>query len=72
MLTREQFDVLREKAQYAHKPISVLVREAVETVYLAEYAHQKRLEALAQLLTIDAEVAEWEQMEDEIERGALA
>jgi len=54
-----------------HKPVSHLVREALEEVYLGGTAMEDRREALADLLSMDAPVADWGQMEDEIILGAI-
>lgn len=70
VLTDDQFTRLSELAAEAAKPISVLVREAIEAVYFEPEQQQKRLEALEKLLALGAPVAEWEQMEEEIIRGA--
>ena len=72
VVTREQYAALSELAQRTHKPISVLVREAVETTYFAEREQQRRMDALEQLLALHATVADWETMEEEIKRGALS
>ncbi|HID51113.1 MAG TPA: ribbon-helix-helix protein, CopG family [Anaerolineae bacterium] len=71
VLTKEQYDALSRLAREEEKPVSVLVREAVEKVYFEEAERKRRQEALAALLSLDAPVADWEQMEDEIISGAL-
>lgn len=71
VLTKEQYDALSRLAREEEKPVSVLVREAVEKVYFEETERKRRQEALAALLSLDAPVADWEQMEDEIISGAL-
>jgi len=70
VLTEEQYQVLSRFALEQDKPISVLIREAVERVYFLQAARNKRRAALANLLSLDAPVADWEQMEDEIIQGA--
>lgn len=71
VLTKEQYDALSRLAREEEKPVSVLVREAVEKVYFEEAERKRRQEALAALLSLDAPVADWEQMEEEIISGAL-
>lgn len=71
VLTEKQFRELERVAEDTGKPISLLVREAVETVYFAPQQEAKRLKALEELLSLDAPVADWDIMEDEIIRGAL-
>lgn len=72
MLTTEQYGVLAQLATQEQKPVSVLVREAIEKVYFAEAERQRRQRALRQLLALDAPVADWSQMEDEITQGVVS
>ncbi len=71
VLTKEQYDQLLELAENEQKPLSVMIREAVVERYLMRVDAQKRQQALANLLALDAPVADWPQMEAEIEQGAL-
>ena len=71
VLTKEQYDRLMELAENEQKPLSVMIREAVVERYLMRVDAQKRQQALANLLALDAPVADWPQMEAEIEQGAL-
>ncbi len=71
VLTKEQYERLMELAKQEQKPLSVMIREAVEERYFVKIDQQKRQEALANLLALDAPVADWPQMEAEIEQGAL-
>ncbi|MBK8985679.1 MAG: hypothetical protein IPM39_06300 [Chloroflexi bacterium] len=71
VLTKEQYDQLMELAENEQKPLSVMIREAVVERYLMRVDAQKRQQALANLLALDAPVADWPQMEAEIEQGAL-
>jgi hypothetical protein len=48
----------------------VLVREAIETVYIDAEQRELRRQALDELLSLDAPVADWEEMEAEIIAGA--
>ena len=70
VLSEEQFRRLTQTSAKTGKPMSVLVREAVEQVYFAPQVEQQRLEALRELLSLNAPVGDWEQMEAEIIRGA--
>ena len=71
VLTKEQYERLSELAEQEQKPLSVMIREAVVGSYLVKIDEQKRQQALANLLALDAPVADWPQMEAEIEKGAL-
>jgi predicted transcriptional regulator len=72
VLTEEQYAKLAELAQSTGKPISVLVREAVEATYLERRTRQRRMAALDELLSLDAPVGEWPEMEQEIVNGATS
>jgi len=72
MLTPSQYALLSEVAERTQQPLSILIRKAIEAVYFAEATRQKRYQALDQLLALQAPVADWEEMEEEITRGALA
>ncbi len=71
VLTKEQYERLMALAAQEQKPLSVMIREAVEERYFVPVEQQKRQQALANLLALDAPVADWPQMEAEIEQGAL-
>jgi predicted DNA-binding protein len=71
VLTEEQYTLLRELAERTGQPVSVLVREAVERVYFEQALLKQRQAALKRLLALNAPVADWEEMEAEISRGAL-
>jgi predicted DNA-binding protein len=71
VLTSKQYSLLVGLAKKQAKPLSVLVREAIEKVYFEEADRQSRRQALQELLTLDAPVADWEQMEQEIMEGVL-
>lgn len=72
VLTEEQFALLNELAAESGKTISMLIREAVEKIYLEEVVQERREDALKTLLSLEAPIADWEKMEDEIIRGALS
>ena len=71
ILSKEQYERLMALAEQEQKPLSVLIREAVTECYFAPIDEQKRQQALARLLTLNAPVTDWPQMEAEIEQGAL-
>ena len=71
VLTPEQYERLSQLAEEKHKPVSVLIREAIEQIYFVEIDRQRRHRALDRLLALEAPVADWSQMEEEIEKGAL-
>lgn len=71
VLTEEQYKTLSELSVQRHKPVSVLIREAVEQVYFEEVERERRRAALSRLLALDAPVADWEQMEEDITQGHL-
>ena len=72
VLTEEQFETLSRLAEEMEKPLSALIREAVEKVYLEQVDQERRRAALRRLLSLEAPVADWDQMEEEIIRGATA
>jgi len=71
VLTKAQYEQLLALAEQTQKPVSVLIWEAVVARYFAPTEQQKRQQALANLLALDAPVADWPQMEAEIEQGRL-
>ncbi len=66
VLTEDQYQTLADLSAREHKPVSALIREAVEQVYLAQAQLERRRAALAELLSLNAPAADWEQMEEEI------
>ncbi len=71
VLTSEQYDLLLQIAKKKHKPVSALVREALEAGCLKEELCTQRQRALKGLLSLKAPVADWEKMESEILEGAM-
>jgi hypothetical protein len=69
VITRKQYEMLTQLAEQEQKPLSVLLREAIEQTYFTEIDRQRRRQALKDILALNAPVADWEQMEEEIERG---
>jgi len=68
----EQHEALSQLSVEQGKPVSLLVREAIEKTYFEQANLNRQRTALASLLALGAPVADWEQMEEEIIRGALA
>lgn len=70
MLTDEQYAALSQLSLDTGVPVSLLVRDAIERTYFEQAQRTRRRAALQRLLALDAPVADWDQMEAEIERGA--
>ncbi len=67
LFTPRQYELLSEYAQEVQKPLSVVVREAVERVLLAELEQRRKQEALEWLCSQELPVDDWEVMERQIE-----
>ena len=52
VFTEEQYETLVELSQTSGKPLSVLIREAVEQVYFERREHERRQAALQRLLSL--------------------
>ncbi len=59
--TDAQDEQLRQVAETRGKPVSVPVRKALESVYIAPQVAADRLAALEELLALNAPVADWEE-----------
>ena len=66
LLTREQYKTLRRISRQMQKPLSVLVREAIEKAYIEAEQRERCRRALDGLQSLEAPAADWEQMEAEI------
>ena len=71
VLTKDQYERLLVLVEQTQKSMSGLIREAIVARYFAPTEQQKRQKALANLLVLDAPVADWPQMEVEIEQERL-
>lgn len=71
VLTKDQYRALIKLSNETDKPVSVLVREAIEAIYFEPGRRERRLRALEEMLSFNAPVADWEEMEEEIVQGAL-
>ncbi|MBI5649306.1 MAG: hypothetical protein HZC40_02485 [Chloroflexi bacterium] len=69
-LTETEYRYLTRLSGEIGKPLSALVREAIEQVYFERKTRARRRSALKKLLALNAPVADWQQMEQEIIRGA--
>jgi hypothetical protein len=69
LFPEDEYRYLRREAAARHCSVGHLVREAVGQVYLAQ-PRQARLDAARELIEMDLPVADWPQIEEEIERGA--
>ncbi len=70
VLTEEQARILMEIGRRTGRSISALIREAVEHYHVRRYREEARRRAVDDLLGMALPVADWEQMEREIEAGA--
>ena len=71
VLTEDEYRDLLHLAEVTQKPISVLIREAVQEVHLRKLARERRMAAVEELLDTELPVCDWPQMEEEIIRGAV-
>jgi hypothetical protein len=71
VLTKTQYEYLLKLADEEHKPVSKLIREAIEAFYFVQIEKERRRQALSNLLALDAPVVDWPEMEAEIERGVM-
>ena len=69
VLTENEYRELARVSKVRHKPLSVLIREAVEEVYFEQAARERRRDALKSLLSLRSPVSDWPEMEQEIIRG---
>lgn len=72
VLTEAEFQELVNLSEEKGKPISVLIREAVEDTYFKRAIVERRQAALESLLALEAPVSDWPQIEQEIIRGATS
>lgn len=71
LLTEEEYQDLSRLSAKLQKPLSTLIREAVEKVYFEPVTRDRRRTALKNLLALQAPVSDWPEMEQEIIRGAI-
>jgi len=67
MLTEQQYELLQEYAQEINKPLSVLVREAVEQSLIIDLEKRRKQKALEWMSAQELPVDDWEVMERQIE-----
>lgn len=70
-LTEAEYRQLTRLSSATRKPLSALIREAIEQVYFERKTRARRRAALRNLLALNAPVADWQQMEQEIVQGAI-
>ena len=63
---------MEARSKTEQKTVKGLVRSAVETEFFAEESCATRQHALHDLLSLDAPVSDWNDMEAEIERGVIS
>lgn len=71
VLTEDEYRELSRISEQTHKPLSVLIREAVDEVYFEQVARERRRAALKSLLSLRSPVSDWPEMEQEIIRGTM-
>ncbi len=71
LFPEDEYRRLKAAAQEQRRSIGSLVREAVAR-QIGDEGRQKRIEAARRLISLNAPVADWPQMEEEIMRGAIA
>ncbi len=69
-LTTKEYEELVALAQAKDVTVAELVREVI-VAYLEDVAQEQRLSTVERLVALDAPVADWTEMEAEIERGVL-
>ena len=67
MLTERQYVLLQEYAQEINKPLSVLIREAVEQSLIIDLEQRRKQKALEWMAAQELPVDDWEVMERQIE-----
>ncbi len=69
-LPRETMRQLRDEARQRNVPVSEVVREAID--YLLIHDRSARRQAADALFGVGAPVADWDEMEEEIDLGRMA
>ncbi len=70
MISEEQLRALEKLSRKTGKPVSVLLREAIDRVYFQRISLEQRRMAVKRLTSLEAPVSDWTQMEKEIQKGA--
>lgn len=66
LFTEEQYRLLSEFAQTAHKAIGTIIRESVEKDIIARRKQQKRREAAERICSKNLPTIEWEEFKKEL------
>ena len=67
MLTEQQYELLQEYAQEINKPLSTLIREALEQSLIVDLEQRRKQKALEWMAAQELPVDDWEVMERQIE-----
>lgn len=70
LFSDEQYGLLKRIAAEKGTSVGALVRDAIEKVYLKEIK-KRRMEIAERLVRMKLPVGDWEEMEEEIARGAM-
>ena len=70
VLSKEQYELLLQIAEEQDKSLSALIRQAIVEEYFKKAILKRRRAALKSLLSLETPVADWEEMEQEIIKGA--
>lgn len=69
VLSEEQYELLLQIAEEQDQPLSALIRQAIVEEYFKKTILKRRRAALKSLLSLEAPVADWQEMEQEIIKG---
>lgn len=69
-LTTKEYEELVALAQAKDVTVAEMLRKVV-VAYLEDVVQERRLSTVERLVALDAPVADWAEMESEIERGVI-
>lgn len=67
MFTRHQYGLLQEHAEKTGRPLSIVIREALQKTLIADLEKQRKEQALEWLFSQELPVDDWEAIERQIE-----
>jgi hypothetical protein len=67
MLTEQQYELLQAHAEETGKPLSALIRQAVEEALIIDLEQRRKKKALEWMFSQELPVDDWEVMERQIE-----
>lgn len=70
IVSNDEYNLVAQLARRQNKTISALLRDAIRSTVVEEAVREERRQALRTLLSLDAPVADWLEMEKEMARGA--